>query len=94
MAQIVETPCKVHEDTQTRIADRLDRLILVMALVLYWVVSTGLCDAVHYAAPYEKKLSRSTQESRPKPHILVHPRHPPLVKIAQARPPLWITLLT
>lgn len=43
------------EDTQIRITDRLDRLILVMALALYWAVSTGLWDAVHHAAPCEKK---------------------------------------
>lgn len=43
------------EDTQIRITDRLDRLILVMALALYWAVSTGLWDAIHHAAPCEKK---------------------------------------
>jgi hypothetical protein len=30
------------EDTQIRYADRLDRLLLVMALALYQAVSTGL----------------------------------------------------
>ena len=35
------------EDTQLRYADRLDRLILVMALALYVAVSTGQWDAVH-----------------------------------------------
>jgi hypothetical protein len=43
------------EDTQIRYADRLDRLILVMALALYWAVSTGWWDAVHHASPNEKK---------------------------------------
>lgn len=43
------------EDTQIRYADRLDRLILVMALALYWAVSTGRWDAVHHATPSEKK---------------------------------------
>jgi len=47
-------------DTQIRIADRLDRLILVMALALYWAVSTGQWDALHHATPSEKKCSRST----------------------------------
>jgi len=42
-------------DTQIRIADRLDRLILVMALALYWAVSTGQWDALHHATPSEKK---------------------------------------
>jgi hypothetical protein len=43
------------EDTQIRYAERLDRLLLVMALALYWAVSTGLWDAVHYPTPSEKK---------------------------------------
>jgi Transposase DDE domain len=43
------------EDTQIRYADRLDRLILVMALALYWAVSTGQWDALHHATPSEKK---------------------------------------
>lgn len=49
-------------DTQIRYPDRLERLILVMALALYWAVSTGLWDAVHHPLPAEKK----TQTSRPK----------------------------
>ncbi len=43
------------EDTQIRYAERLDRWLLVMALALYWAVSTGLWDAVHYPTPSEKK---------------------------------------
>jgi hypothetical protein len=43
------------EDTQIRITDRLDRLILVIALALYWAVSIGQGDAVHHATPSEKK---------------------------------------
>src|SRR4051812_30523776 len=43
------------EDTQIRHADRLDRLLLVMALALYQAVSTGLWDAVHHPTPSEKK---------------------------------------
>jgi Transposase DDE domain len=43
------------EDTQIRYADRLDRLLLVMALALYWAVSTGRWDAVHHPTPSEKK---------------------------------------
>src|SRR4051812_42968551 len=48
------------ENTQLRYADRLDRLILVMALALYVAVSTGQWDAVHHATPSEKKPGRST----------------------------------
>jgi len=43
------------EDTQIRYADRLDRLILVMALALYEAVSTEQWDAVHHPTPGEKK---------------------------------------
>src|SRR4051812_32024455 len=43
------------EDTHLRYADRLDRLILVMALALYVAVSTGQWDAVHHPTPSEKK---------------------------------------
>jgi hypothetical protein len=43
------------EDTQIRYPDRLDRLILVMALALYQAVSTGLWDAAQHPTPAEKK---------------------------------------
>jgi hypothetical protein len=58
------------ENTQLRYTDRL---ILVMAL--YVAVSTG--QAVHHPTPREKKSRRSTQESRPKQNLLVHPRASP-----------------
>jgi hypothetical protein len=43
------------EDSHLRRPERLDRLILVMALALFWAVSTGMWDAVHDATPDEKK---------------------------------------
>ena len=43
------------EDSQIRYPDRLARLILVMALALYFAVSTGQWDAVHHATPTERK---------------------------------------
>jgi hypothetical protein len=43
------------EDGHLRRPERLDRLILVMALALFWAVSTGMRDAVHDATPDEKK---------------------------------------
>jgi hypothetical protein len=49
------------EDTQLRYADRLDRLILVMAL--YIAVSTG--QAVHHPTPSEKKVLRINQRRSP-----------------------------
>ncbi len=42
------------EDSQIRHPDRLSRLILVMALALYWAVSTGMWDAENHPTPAEK----------------------------------------
>ena len=42
------------EDSHLRRPERLDRLILVMALALFWAVSTGMWDVVHDATPDEK----------------------------------------
>src|SRR3954452_14338043 len=53
------------ENTQLRYADRLDRLILVMALALYVAVSTGQWDAVHHATPSEKKARPINLEKSP-----------------------------
>jgi hypothetical protein len=43
------------EDSRLQRPERLDRLILVMALALHWAVSTGMWDAVHHPTPDEKK---------------------------------------
>ncbi len=43
------------ERSQLQRTDRMDRLILVMALALYWAVSTGMWAAEHAALPAEKK---------------------------------------
>ena len=43
------------EDSQIRRPGRLDRLILVMALALFWAVSTGMWDAVENRTPAEKR---------------------------------------
>jgi hypothetical protein len=43
------------EDSQLQRTDRMDRLILVMALALYWAVSTGMWAAQNAALPAEKK---------------------------------------
>ena len=43
------------EDSHLQRPERLDRLILVMALALFWAVSTGMWDAVHGATPDERK---------------------------------------
>jgi hypothetical protein len=43
------------EASQIERTDRLDRLVLVLALALYWAVSTGMWDAIENRAPAEKK---------------------------------------
>ena len=43
------------EDSQLQRTDRMDRLILVMTLALYWAVSTGMWAAQNAALPAEKK---------------------------------------
>ncbi len=45
--------------------DRLDRLVLVLALALYWAVSTGLGEAIENRAPAEKSRGGAAQEDRP-----------------------------
>lgn len=46
------------EDSQLRHADRLERLILVMALAMYWCVGVGRDDATDNPTPLEKKRRR------------------------------------
>src|SRR3954467_2563394 len=48
------------EDGQIQRSERLDRLLLVMALALLCAVSTGMWDAVHRATPDEKKSQRAS----------------------------------
>src|SRR4051794_6896868 len=64
------------EDSQIRLPGRLDRLILVMALALFWAVSTGMWDAAHRPTRAEKTLPRQTPKLRPIPHLLVQARAP------------------
>ena len=42
------------EDSHIQRPERMARLILVMALALFWAVSTGMWDAAHHATPDEK----------------------------------------
>jgi hypothetical protein len=46
------------EASQIERTDRLDRLVLVLALALYWAVSTGMWDATENRTPAEKKPRR------------------------------------
>ena len=46
------------EDSQIERTDRLDQLVLVLSLALYWAVSTGMWDAMENKTPAEKKRRR------------------------------------
>jgi hypothetical protein len=52
------------EASQLEHAERLERLILIMSLAMYWCVRVGRDDALHRPTPLEKKLKR-----RPTPTI-------------------------
>lgn len=47
------------KDSQIQRTDRLGRLILVMALALFWAVSVGMWDVVNKATPAEKNRRTS-----------------------------------
>ncbi len=55
------------EDSQIRLPGRLDRLILVMALALFWAVSTGMWDAAHRPTGAEKNPATPDPEATPDP---------------------------
>ena len=44
------------EATQLQAPDRLDRLLLIMALAMHWCVRAGQEEARHHPTPLEKKL--------------------------------------
>ena len=48
------------EDSHLRHADRLERLVLIMALAMYWCVRVGRDEARHHPTPLEKKSMRNT----------------------------------
>ena len=52
------------EDSQLRAPDRLDRLILIMTLAMYWCVRVGRHDALYNPTPVEKK-------PRPRPILII-----------------------
>lgn len=53
------------EQTHLRYSDRLSRLILVMALALYWAVSTGMWDQANNPTPAEKNDRTVSPPSSP-----------------------------
>ena len=53
------------EESQIQRTDRLDRLVMVLSLALYWAVSTGMWDASENKTPAEKKnRTRAARTSR------------------------------
>jgi len=61
------------EDSQIQRTDRLDRLMLVLSLALYWAVSTGMWDRVENKTPAEKRPAKPAQKRRARPDVTVHP---------------------
>ncbi len=59
------------EDSQIERTDRLDRLVMVLSLALYWAVSTGMWDAKQHKTPAEKRRGRTTQKHRTRLSFLV-----------------------
>ena len=53
------------EDTQLEYPDRLDRLILIMTLAMYWCVAAGKHDAASNPTPTEKKPARRKTRTIP-----------------------------
>lgn len=75
------------EDSHLQRPDRMARLIMVMALALFWAVSTGMWDAVHNATPDEKSSGPTAPQPASRPDVPVQARHPPAPSLpATARP--------
>ena len=51
-------PNRTHGSARLERTDRLDRLVLVLSLALYWAVSTGMWDAMENKTLAEKKTHR------------------------------------
>ena len=45
------------EDTHLHYPDRLEKLILIMAIAMIWAIFSGLFDAIIHSLPYETKPS-------------------------------------
>ncbi len=46
------------EDSQMRYPQRLERLILIMAIAMIWAVLSGMWHLDHYPLPYEKRVNK------------------------------------
>jgi hypothetical protein len=85
-------------DSQLEHADRLERLVLIMSLAMFWCDRAGQEDASNRPTPFEKNAvaSRSRalelQEAPPQPGFLVHPG-PALSEAVPAKRPAFACLL-
>lgn len=81
------------DDTQIRYPDRLARLVLVMALALYWATSTGLWEASRHPLPAEarpaRKQPRKVARSRTSLFTRGLRRIASLLQSVMPLPPLW-----
>lgn len=48
------------EDSKLRLADRLERMVLIMALAMYWCVCVGRTELLNHPTPLEKKTREQT----------------------------------
>lgn len=48
------------ESTHLQVPGRLDRLLLIMTLAMYWCVNAGRADALQHPTPTEKKRGRKS----------------------------------
>ncbi len=70
--------------THIQLADRLDRLLLVMAIALHWAVSTGMYVAVHHPEPGKKRGPKRLRD--PISHFLNE------AYVASGKAVSWMTL--
>jgi hypothetical protein len=75
------------EDSQLRRADRIERLILILALALYWAVSTGMWDAVNNPSAAEKSPRTPPAPIRPLAALPLQARSPPPPDLSRQRHP-------
>src|SRR3954447_23898058 len=73
--------------------DRLDRLVLVLALALYWAVSTGLWDAHRKQNPRRKKAAAAQRKNVARSLMSLFKRGLRRIRFCLQRliapPPLW-----
>lgn len=80
------------EESQIKRTDRLDRLVLVLSLALYWAVSNGMWDAMENKILAEKSPGRAAYKCCARYDLLFQARPAPaavLPPTPHPAPPLW-----